>query len=121
MAPLAEQVWQRLGTALSQWCGPLAYHSVLTRAVNDVGVAMPAMAPLRVSGPPTVILQGFDDVEAAHGGVVLTAGVQALLSALIAVLVRVIGEEMAINVVSTALQPPGTQRTSPSTRPVVDS
>ena len=67
--------------------------------------ATPALKALHVIPPPAVALAGLDDIESAHGDAVLVAGMQALLAALLTILDRVIGADMAIVLVSNALTP----------------
>lgn len=121
VAPHAVHAWQAVGLALSQWCGPFAYHSVLSRAVATVQASSTAMAPLRVTGPLTVTLEGFEDVEALHGETALLDGVQTLLATVITVLDRVIGKDMAMRVVSDAFRPLQLQWSSAATRPETES
>ena len=110
-----------MGLALVQWCGPFAYYAVLARAVRLVQVAVPAMEQLRVLAPPAVTLVGFEDIEATHGDALLLAGVHALLAALISILDRVIGEDLATRVVSDALRPLLADGFVLSTRPDTES
>ena len=105
IAPLVVNAWRVMGLALVQWCGPFAYYAVLARAVRLAQVAVPAMEQLRVLAPPAVTLEGFEDIEATHGDALLLAGVHALLTAVITILDRVIGEDLATRVVSDALRP----------------
>lgn len=105
IAPLVVNAWHVMGVALVQWCGPFAYYAVLARAVRLAQVAVPAVEQLRVLAPPAVTLEGFEDIKATHGDALLLAGVHALLAAVITILDRVIGEELAIRVVSDALRP----------------
>lgn len=121
VAPRAVQAWQALGTALAQWCGPFAYHSVVTRAVALVQSAAPALAPLRVAAPPGAMVEGFAEIEAAHGSVALLEAVQQLLAAVIAILERVIGDQMAMRVVSDALRPLRLPPTTPAPSSAADS
>ena len=121
VAPLVVDAFRVLGQALVQWCGPFAYHAVLARAVSLAQVAVPAMKQLRLLAPPAVTLEGFEDIEAMHGDALLLGGVNALLAALITILDRVIGEDLAIRVVSDALRPLLADGNVLSTRPDAQS
>ena len=121
VAPLVVHAFRVLGEALVRWCGPFAYHAVLARAVSLAQVAVPAMKELRLLAPPAVTLDGFEDIEATHGEALLLAGVNALLAALITILDRVIGEDLATRVVSDALRPLLADGIVLSTRPDAQS
>ena len=117
VAPLVAKAWRVMGVALVQLCGPFAYHAVLARAVSLAQVAVPAVKQLRLAEPPAVTLEGFEEIETTHGDALLLEGVHALLAALITVLDRVIGEDLAIRVVSDALRPLLADAVALSTRP----
>ena len=117
VAPLVVNAWRVMGVALVQLCGPFAYHAVLARAVSLAQVAVPAVKQLRLAEPPAVTLEGFEEIETTHGDALLLAGVHALLAAVITILDRVIGEDLATRVVSDALRPLLAGGNDPSTRP----
>lgn len=99
----AEQIWDVLSTALSAWCGPFAYHALLTRALLLAQITHPPLAALRVGRPSAPQLEGLGVMEATAGDAAIAEASQALLTALIDLLSRVIGEAMAVDTVSQAL------------------
>ena len=121
VAPLVVHAWRTMGLALVQLCGPFAYHAVLARAVSLAQVAVPAVNQLRLAKLPAVSIEGFEDIEATHGDALLLTGVHALLAAVITVLDRVIGEDLATRVVSDALRPLLADAVDLSTRPDAQS
>ena len=99
----AEEMWGTLGTALSAWCGPFAYYALLSRALSQAQVTHHSLAALRVGTPSAPELMGFGVIAATAGDAAIVEGSQALLTALIDLLARVIGEEIAVATVSQAL------------------
>lgn len=99
----ADEMWGALGTALSAWCGPFAYHALLSRALSQAQMTHQPLAALRVGTPSAPELMGLGVMAATVGDAGIAEGSQALLTALINLLVRVIGEEMAVATVSQAL------------------
>lgn len=99
----AEEMWGTLGTALSAWCGPFAYYALLNRALSQAQMMHQPLAALRVGTPSAPELMGLGVIAATVGDAAIAEGSQALLTALINLLARVIGEEMAVATVSQAL------------------
>ena len=99
----AELIWEVLGTALSVWCGPFAYHALLTRALLLAQITHSPLAALRVGTPSAPRLEGLGMMAASAGDAAIAGASQALLTALIDVLARVIGGAMAVDAVSQAL------------------
>ena len=99
----AEQLWGTLGLALSAWCGPFAYHALLSRALSQAQTTHLPLSALRVGMPSAPQLEGLGVLSATGGDSAIAEASQALLSALIKLLARVIGEVMAIDTVTQAL------------------
>lgn len=99
----AEQIWDVLSTALSAWCGPFAYHALLTRALLLAQITHPPLAALRAGTPSAPQLEGLGVMAATAGDAAIAEASQVLLAALIDLLARVIGGAMAVDTVSQAL------------------
>lgn len=100
----AERLWEVLGAALDAWCGPFAYHALLTRALAQARPTHLPLAALRVTLPAAPQLEGLGVIAAAGGDVAIADATQTLLVALIDLLTSVIGEQMALDTVSRALE-----------------
>lgn len=104
VAAAAERTCARLRLGLRRWIGADGYRSLLDRSLTQVRQAHPAFEA--VSGV------GTDDSEMVaavreHGAEQVEAGVVALVTNLIDVLGRILGEEMAARLVEQAVtQPP---------------
>ena len=99
----AEQIWDVLGTSLSVWCGPFAYHALLNRALLQAQLQHPSLALLRAGTSSAPQLEGLGVMAATAGDAAIAEASQALLTAVIQQLARVIGETMAVDTVSQAL------------------
>ncbi len=111
----AERVWWTLAAALAAWCGPYAYLALQSRALKRAQALHPALTSLRPSTTEAPQLEGLRDLARNHSSDTICAGVHILLAALIDLLVHVIGESMAVDVVSQALV--GTHAAIPDSRP----
>ena len=99
----AEEMWGALGTALSAWCGPFAYYALLTRALSQAQMTHQPLAALHVGTPSAPEVMGLGVIAATVGDAAIAEGSHALLTALINLIARVIGEEIAVAIVSQAL------------------
>lgn len=96
LAELADLHWDGMRVELGRWIGVAGYRALLNRALGEVRVAHPVLAGLTCAGGEGAALRKA--VE-RHGAATVTAGMVALLSAVIAFLGRILGEEMAENLV----------------------
>jgi hypothetical protein len=99
----AEQATRQLGDALTRWFGPYGYHALLTRALVDARSAHPVLAAVIVRSPLEPLLDGLADGARAHGNAAMTKGVTTVLATVIDLLGRLIGEDMALNLVEQSL------------------
>ena len=109
--PVAAGEWisRALADSLSRWFGPYGYHALLTRALTHARDAHPALAAVRVRSHSDPTLDGLADVAIAHGNSTTTEAFAAVLSSVIELLGRLIGEDMAVNLVEQAVPPWATQ------------
>lgn len=98
-----ERAIQALSRELSRWFGPFGYHALLARALTEVRSESPSLAALRIHSALDPRLLGLPEAAQAHGADVALEGVATLLAALITLLGRLIGEDLAVNLVSNAM------------------
>jgi hypothetical protein len=89
-------VGRQLAAELSRWFGPYGYHALLARALADARTAHPALRVVRVGPAPAPELEGLEDAARAQGAAAAVAGVEAVLAALIDLLGRLIGDDLAM-------------------------
>jgi hypothetical protein len=98
--PAAARICAKVGDGLARWIGRDGYRALFRRAREEELPTHPALAGLDC--------EGRDDEQvaaavAAHGADAVSAAVLALMTALIVLLGRVVGEEMAIQLVEQAV------------------
>ena len=98
----AEWVGRALAAELPRWFGPYGYHALLARALAEVVRTNSALAAVRVRGPSDPTLEGLADAARAHGDAA-AEGAAAVLARVIELLGRLIGEDMAVNLVEQAV------------------
>ena len=119
--PVAALEWvcRHLGDELSRWFGPYGFHALLTRALAKARVDQPPLAAVRVRSSPDAYLDGLGDAVQGYGVHPATEAFAALLAAFIDLLGRLIGEDLAVNLVSQATMLSAPDVDDPS-RPGVD-
>jgi hypothetical protein len=100
---VAEMVGRQLATTLSRWFGPYGYHALLTRALADALRSHPALGAVRVKSPTDPAIVGLADASAAHGIDATMEGVTTLLATMVDLLGRLIGEDLAMNLMEQAV------------------
>lgn len=99
----AERIFRALSGELSRWFGPFGYHALLTRALVKSRGEHRVLADVHVRSATEPWLAGLPEAAQLHGAEAATEGVATLLAALIDLLGRLIGEDLAVNLVSQAL------------------
>lgn len=102
----ADALFRALATELSRSFGPYGYHALLVRALAQTRAEHPALAGVQVRSVPEPSLDGLAEGVQRHGPAAATAGVAAVLTTLVALLGRVIGDELAQRLVAQALPTP---------------
>jgi hypothetical protein len=100
---IAEGVGRALATTLSRWFGPYGYHALLARALADALLTHPVLGSVRVQSPADPTLVGLADAATAHGIDATIEAVTAVLATTVDLLARLIGEELAMNLVEQAM------------------
>lgn len=104
--PAAARICSRVGDGLARWIGRDGYRALFRRAREEELPTHPALAGLDCDGTEP---EWVAAAVAAHGAETASAAVLALVTALMVLLGRVVGEEMAIQLVEQAVtgQPAG--------------
>lgn len=90
----SERALDDLAEALGRWFGPHGYHALLVRALAQARLEHPALADVTPGDPFSPALGGLAEAAAAHGAEAAVDAAQAVLAAVIALLGRVVGDDM---------------------------
>ena len=91
----AERVLQRMHEHLARWFGPDGIHALLTRALAEARETHPALAHVQIAPERVLHLKGLTPgVTNAVDAAETSAALVALITSTIAVLTRLIGEDM---------------------------
>jgi hypothetical protein len=104
---MAEEALARLVTVLRQWFGPYGTEALVGRALLRARLAHPALATVRVGPPPALPLAGAAAAAAAHGAPTVAAGLATIREEAVALLARMIGDDMAQQLVERSMEAPG--------------
>jgi hypothetical protein len=99
----AEQAFRMLALELSRWFGFYGYHSLLTRALAEARKEHPVLATVQVRSATEPWFEPFPVADGTHGVNAAIEGWVALLTALLELLGRVIGEDLAVKLVSQGM------------------
>jgi hypothetical protein len=102
-AQAAEHVLTALAAVLNRWFGPFGYHALITRALAEATRTHPLLAKVRVRSEIDPTVEGLADAAHAHGSNALRNATIAILTALIGLLSRLVGEDMALDVVEHSI------------------
>lgn len=95
----AERAVRRLSDALVGWFGPYGAHALLTRALGRARADHPALAAVRVGAPARPAVEGLVDSAQAYGAAQTAAAAADLLAAVVELLERLIGGDLATRLV----------------------
>ena len=98
--PAAARICSRVGDGLARWIGRDGYRALFRRARDEELPTHPALAALDCDGTEAERLAA---AVATHGADAVSAAVLALVTAVIVLLGRVVGEEMAIQLVEQSV------------------
>ena len=99
----ADRAGRALAAELARWFGSYGYHALLTRALTQARAEHPALRAVHVGAPTAPYLDGLADAATAHGTDAIVAGVEAVLAALIDLLGRLIGEDLAVTFIDRTM------------------
>jgi hypothetical protein len=100
---IAEMVGRQLASTLSRWFGPYGYHALLSRALAVALPTHPALGAVRVHSPTDPILVGLAEAATIHGTEATLEGVTTVLAAIAELLGRLIGDDLAMNLMEQAV------------------
>jgi hypothetical protein len=102
VAAAAESVCTQLRAGLGRWVGVDGYRALFDRALGLARAEHPALGDLSCLGGDEPVTSA---AVRAHGASEMADGMEALVAALIELLGRIIGEEMAVRLVEHAGRP----------------
>lgn len=100
-----DRIGHALADALSRAFGPHGYHALLGRALAQTRSGHPALALVSVRSALEPRLCGLEDAAEAHGADALVEGLVGVIAVLTDLLGRLIGEDMAVILISRAAPP----------------
>jgi len=98
-----ERVYGRVSANLSRWFGTDGTDALFARALVRAQADHPALANVRYSRQSPLCLQGLPETARTHGAAAADDGVAAILTALIELLSRLIGQDIAMRLVEQSL------------------
>ena len=103
VAAATERVCGRVSANLSRWFGIDGTNALFARALVRAQADHPALANVRYSRQSAVCLEGLTESARLHGADAATDGVAAILTALIDLLGRLVGRDIAIRLVEQSV------------------
>ena len=118
VAVAATRMCTELRAGLSRWVGAMGYRALIDRALLLARAEHPALSSLSChGGDEPVTTAGVR----AHSAAEVATGMVALVAALVELLGRIIGEEMAVRLVEHIGMKSETDRKTPSPRGIVST
>ena len=103
VAAATDRVCGRVSENLSRWVGIDGTNALFARALARAQAEHPALANVRYSRQSAVCLEGLAESAHIHGASAAADGVAAILTALIELLGRLIGEDIAMRLVDQSV------------------
>jgi hypothetical protein len=100
---VTEEVFRHFANGLTRWFGSSGYHALFSRALVEAKSHHPALANVRIRSATEPSLEGLAECIEQHGTNAVTEGIIAMLMALIDLLGRLIGEDMALKLVDQSV------------------
>jgi hypothetical protein len=110
----ADRVCHRVSDELSRWMGTDGCRALFARALATAQAAgvHPVLEMVRISAGSVYCLDGLTDGALRHGVTAANDGAAAVLSALIELLGRLIGDDLALSLLDHGALTPATARAS---------
>ena len=96
-----ERAYQELG----RWVGPAGARALLSRSVTQAQLLHPVLKRARVGRGAEPEIGGVSEMIEAGGAPAVAAGLQRVLETLVALLVRLLGEEMTARLLTDSTSP----------------
>jgi hypothetical protein len=98
-AAIAATVLQHISADLSRFIGSDGCHALLLRAHAHAHEVHPALKNISISAQPNLSVHGVPESIQSHGAAEIAAGLESTLVAVIELLGRLIGDELAMKLV----------------------
>jgi len=98
---------------LSRWLGPEGCHALFKRALAQTRRHHPALEQLQLRAQSERYVEGIAEAIMAHGDAATSGALESLLTNLVELLGRLIGDDMAMRLIEPSL-PPGDSDASAS-------
>lgn len=115
----AARICVLLAVGLSRWFGPIGSHALLTRALASVRAHHPVLRGVAMTEEARLI--GLAENASAHGADATHESIVAMFAALADLIGRLIGEDLAMNVLEQSTSFPTAGRSSAPTDPRTDA
>ena len=99
VALAAQAACERAYRDMARWLGASGAHALLTRALAHEQGDYPFLAEIRIGHRSDPVLDGVAGIVQLHGASAAAAGLEAVLETLVGLLGRLIGDDMAVQLV----------------------
>lgn len=99
----ASRICDQLYRDLSRWIGTDGSHALFARALTRTQSAHSALRDIRLGSRPDSCLQGVEESVQVHGASAVGEGLEAMLVALLELLGRLIGDDMASRLIEQSV------------------
>ena len=99
----ATRICEQLYRDLSRWIGTDGCHALFARALTRTQSGHAALRDVRLGGATDSCLEGVAESVQVHGASAVAAGLEAMLVALLELLGRLIGEDMATRLIEQSV------------------
>ncbi|HET6760522.1 MAG TPA: hypothetical protein VFH13_00400 [Gemmatimonadaceae bacterium] len=99
----ASRICDHLYRDLSRWIGSDGCHALFARALARTQSSHPALRDIRLGGGSDSCLEGVAESGKVHGANAVAEGLEAMLVALIELLGRLIGDDMASKLIEQSV------------------
>ncbi len=100
----AREACDRVSMEFSRWVGARGYDALMSRALAEARRTHPALTPIQYSVRPEPGLSGVAESAERHGAGATADGLVALLETILAVLTRLIGDDLVMTFVKKSLE-----------------
>jgi hypothetical protein len=103
-AAAAHAACECVSTEFSRWVGVRGYEALLSRALVETRIAHPALESIRYEIRAVPAVNGMTESLARHGIDATTEALAALLESILALLARLIGDDIVIMLVEKCME-----------------
>jgi hypothetical protein len=99
----AERICMRVQDGLSRWFGPYGSMALVNRALTRAQSEHSALAAVTLSSAHAPRIVGLVESSQAHGAAATVDGIVSMLAALADIIARLIGDDLAINILEQSI------------------